>query len=443
MLNFLRESVLLGLKNLRLHKLRSLLTALGIIFGVWAVIVMVAIGEGTKRSALEQIQQLGARNILVRSVPPPETTEASASQQRTLVYGLTRADLARLQTLPGVETVVPLRDTQSNVSIGALRAPGVNSIGTTPDIFDVINLRLAEGRLFDWLEQERGAAVCVVGYQAARQLFPYEYPIGRQVKVGQSGSGTALLTVIGVLEPTGLRAGSEGADLMQRDLDMGLYFPLTLARDTFGDINIRRQAGSMERKQIELTEVWLRAATVGDVETLAKVAENVVALDKPDRRGPRPDVAVKAPIQILRAAERTQRTFNFIMVGIAAFALVVGGIGIMNIMLASVTERTREIGIRRALGAKRRHIVLQFLIETTVISLTGGLIGITVGAGFATALPFIVEFFSAGDQRYPTVIATWSVVGSFVVSGLIGIGFGLYPAVMAAHMNPIEALRHE
>jgi putative ABC transport system permease protein len=443
MLNFLRESFLLGLKNLRLHKLRSLLTALGIIFGVWAVIVMVAIGEGTKRSALEQIQQLGARNILVRSVPPPETTEASGSQQRTLVYGLTRADLERLETLPGVETIVPLRDTQSNVSIGALRAPSVNSIGTTPDIFDVINLQVSEGRLFNQLEYERGAAVCVIGYQAARQLFPFEFPIGKQVKVGQSGSGTAVLTVIGVLEPSGLRAGSEGADLMQRDLDMGLYFPLTLARDTFGDINIRRQAGSMERKEIQLSEVWLKAATVADVENLAKVAENVVTLGKPGRHGPRPDVTVKAPIQILRAAERTQRTFNFIMVGIAAFALVVGGIGIMNIMLASVTERTREIGIRRALGAKRRHIVLQFLIETTVISLSGGLIGITVGAGFATALPFIVEFFSDGDQRYPTVIATWSVVGSFVVSGLIGIGFGLYPAVMAAHMNPIEALRHE
>src|SRR5687768_1908025 len=357
---FLIETFTLGLKNLRLHKLRSLLTALGIIFGVWAVIVMVAIGEGTKRSALEQIQQLGARNILVRSVPPPETSEASASQQRTLIYGLTRADLARLQTLPGIETIVPLRDTQSNVSIGALRAPSVNSIGTTPDIFDVINLQLAEGRLFNQLEYERGATVCVIGYQAARQLFPFEFPIGKQVKVGQSGSGTAVLSVIGVLEPSGLRAGSEGADLMQRDLDMGLYFPLTLARDTFGDINIRRQAGSMERKEIQLSEVWLKAASVADVENLAKVAENVVALGKPGLRGPRPDVTVKAPIQILRAAERTQRTFNFIMVGIADFALVVGGIGIMNIMLASVTERTREIGIRRALGAKRKHITLRF-----------------------------------------------------------------------------------
>ena len=144
---------------------------------------------------------------------------------------------------------------------------------------------------------------------------------------------------------------------------------------------------------------------------------------------------------ILRSAERVQEQFNYIMVGIASFALIVGGIGIMNIMLANVTERTREIGIRRALGAKRRHITLQFLIETTVISLSGGLIGIACGAGGAVLLPVLTKWLSA--QSYPTQITSWSVIGSFVISGMIGIGFGLYPAVMAARMNPIEALRHE
>ena len=440
MFRFLAETFLLGLKNLRLHKLRSLLTALGIIFGVTAVIIMVAIGEGAKREALDQIQKLGASNILVRSEKPPESSQATSRTQRTLDYGLKAADLARLQTLPDLATVVPLRNTEQRVTRGDVRAQA-NAIGTTPDIFRVINLSVDRGAVFDKVQYERGDAVCVLGYRAAQQLFPYEEPIGQTIRVGTPGSGTIVLTIIGVLEPTGLRADSQGAAMMDRDLDMDVYFPLTLARSAFGTINSKRQAGSQERTVIELSEVWLQARGDADVERLAGVAENLVALGAPD--GKRADVVVKAPIQILRAAERTQRTFNFIMVGIACFALVVGGIGIMNIMLATVTERTREIGIRRALGAKRRHITLQFLIETTVISVSGGLIGIAFGSAFATGLPFVVQFFSGTDQRYPTDIAAWSVVGSFVVSGLIGIGFGLYPAIMAARMNPIEALRHE
>jgi putative ABC transport system permease protein len=187
------------------------------------------------------------------------------------------------------------------------------------------------------------------------------------------------------------------------------------------------------------------ARSVGDVERLSGIAENLVAAGGagPVAGGKRTDVEIKAPIQILRNAERLNKMFNFIMVGIASFSLVVGGIGIMNIMLATVTERTREIGVRRALGAKRKHITLQFLIETTVISLSGGLIGIGLGSAVATGLPWLVQVLSDAEAKYPTDIATWSVVGSFVVSGLIGIGFGLYPAVMAARMNPIEALRHE
>jgi putative ABC transport system permease protein len=437
MLIFLLETFLLGLKNLRLHKLRSLLTALGIIFGVAAVIIMVAIGEGTKQAALEQIRQLGANNILVRSERPPESNEATQQAQRILTYGLTRTDLQRLQTIPGVRTVVPVRDTEQKVVRGAVRA-SANAVGTTPELFTVINLQTSRGERFTQIQYDRGDPVCVLGYLVAQQLFPFQDPIGETVTVGSPGmSGVVILTVVGVLEPTGLRAGSEGAAIMRLDPDQGCYFPLTLARMTFGDAIMRRQAGSFERKQIELSEVWLQAQNMADVERLASVVENVVKT----AHGGKDDVQVKAPIQILRNAERLNKMFNFIMVGIASFSLVVGGIGIMNIMLATVTERTKEIGIRRALGAKRRHITLQFLIETTVISLSGGMIGILIGIGFAKLLPWVVHRISA--QHYPTSVAEWSVIGSFVVSGMIGIGFGLYPAVMAARMNPIEALRHE
>src|SRR5688572_12436808 len=247
MLNFLFETFILGLKNLHLHKLRSLLTALGIIFGVAAVIIMVAIGEGTKKAALQQVEQLGARNILVRSVKPPETTEASARTQRVLDYGVKRADLERLKTIPGIKTIVPLRDTEQRVILGDLRV-NANAIATTPEVFEVINLKLARGDFFSHVQYDRAQPVCVLGAIAARQLFPYQDPLGQVVQVGSTGRAVVMLTVIGVLEPTGLRAGADSAGIMLRDIDQDIYFPLKLAQQTFGDAVIRQQAGSMERK---------------------------------------------------------------------------------------------------------------------------------------------------------------------------------------------------
>ena len=433
--SFSLEIFFLGLKNLHLHKLRSLLTALGIIIGVAAFICMVAIGEGSKRAALDQMEQLGAQNILVRSTPPPESNEASGRAQRVLTYGLLRADLDRLKTLPHLIQIVPLRDIEQRVTRGEIRA-AANAIGTTPNIFEVINLALARGRRFTQLDYEQESPVCVIGSGAADKMFRFDDPLGQTIQVGTSGGSRVILTIVGVLEPTGLRPGSEGASMMKRDLDMDIYFPLSLAQSVFSDTISRIQPGSVERKKIELSEIWLKADDKSRVETLASMAENVVA-----GAHIQADYQVKAPIQILRSAERLNRTFNFIMGGIASFALIVGGIGIMNIMLATVTERTREIGIRRALGAKRRDITLQFLMETTLFSLSGGLVGTALGAGFAVLLPYIVWAFS--HEVYRTQIALWSVIGAFCISGIIGIGFGLYPAVKAARMNPIEALRHE
>jgi putative ABC transport system permease protein len=436
MLSFLFETFALGLKNLRLHKLRSLLTALGIIFGVSAVIIMVAIGAGAQDAARRQMTQLGANNIVIRSVRPPVSDEAASRAQRVQDYGLKRGDFARLQSLPHLTLAVPLKDTEQRVIRGTTRF-NANAIGTHPDLFQVINLRPSRGRLLSVMDFNSAAPVVVLGATAGREMFPFSDPIGQTVQIGTSGMSSVLVTVVGVLEPTGLRAGVDSAGITNRDIDRDLYFPLTLARSTFGDQIVKREAGSREQRNVELSEVWLQTTDIARVEPLAAMAENLLGL--PNRR--QQDIDVKAPIEILRSAERLNRLFNFIMVGIASFSLVVGGIGIMNIMLATVTERTKEIGIRRALGAKRRHITLQFLIETTVISLSGGLLGIALGAGSALLLPVIVRL--AGGADYPTAITSWSVIGSFVVSGLIGIGFGLYPAIQAARMNPIEALRHE
>jgi putative ABC transport system permease protein len=386
MLNFFLETFRLGLKNLRLHKLRSTLTAGGIIIGVFAVIVMVSIGEGTKKDALERMAQLGATNIVVRSSQPPESSEASSKTQRILNYGLKQVDLDELETLPGVKRVVPLRNTEQKVIFGGKRAMA-NAIGTTTAWFEVINLHLERGHLFTRLNDANGDAVAVIGASVAKQLFPYQNPIGQTLLIGTSGMSTAEVEIIGVLEPTGLRAGADGAGITQRDIDEDVYMPYTLAKRVFGNTNVKLTAGSREIKQIELSEIWLQADRIEDVERLSKIAENMVGL--PTRN----DVEVKAPIEILRNAERLSRMFNFIMVGIASNCLIVGGIGIMNIMLASVTERTKEIGIRRALGAKRGHITLQFLIETTVISHSGGLIGVALGAAVATAPPAIVLWF--------------------------------------------------
>ncbi len=439
---FLLENFRLGLKNLLLHRLRSLLTALGIIIGVAAVIIMVAIGQGAKEQARKQMEQLGSRNILVRSERPPESTDANQQQSRVMSFGLKRADLDRLQALPAVNTVVPVRDGEQIVQIGSTNFPAVKGIATTPDIFGVINLALERGAPFTQVQYDHMEAVCVLGASAASKLFPFADPIGQRVTLNTSNGVQLVLTVVGVLQPTGLRADSANQGIIQRDIDFDLYYPLTLSRSMFGDLISVRRSGSMERKQIELTEVWIQATEDKHVEPLAGVVDNTLRLGG-DAMGERPDVSIKAPIQILRNAERLQAIFNFIMVTIASFSLVVGGIGIMNIMLASVTERTKEIGIRRALGAKRKHITLQFLIETTAISLGGGLIGIALGMGGAWALPVVVSAMSGGANQYPTSITAWSVIVSFAVSGLVGIGFGMYPALMAARMDPIEALRHE
>jgi putative ABC transport system permease protein len=435
MLNFLLETFRLGLRNLYLHKLRSLLTAMGIIIGVAAVIAMVAVGEGTKQAALAQLRQLGAKNILIRSVPPAESTEATGRTSRVLTYGLHRDDFERLKTLPKLAKIIPMRDTEQKVTHGGLRAGSAHSIGTVPEAFDVINLPLARGHYFNQIHYYEETPVCVIGAAVAKQLFPFEDPLGAEVQIGTSGRSTAICTVIGVLEPTGVRG--EGQKMIGRDLDEDVYFPLSVAQTAFGDAIFTIKAGSNERKIIELSEVWMQVKEVEDVEPIAAVAENTVAAFHSGSV----DYVVKAPIEILRAAEAEERRFNFIMVATASLSLIVGGIGIMNIMLATVTERTREIGIRRALGAKRKHIILQFLIETTVISLAGGLIGIALGMGAARIVPWIAHFFS--NQGYPTIITTWSVVCSLLISAIIGIGFGMYPARKAAMMDPIDALRHE
>jgi putative ABC transport system permease protein len=436
-MNFLWETLKLGLANLMLHKLRSLLTALGIIFGVSAVITMVAIGEGNKRKALADIRQLGANNIIVRSVKPADTpAPAGSSSRMSLSYGITRSDetkLHHLSTYAPIRRIVPLKRAGGNVTHGPHRVPA-ETFGTLPDLLEVTSLRVARGRYLTAADVERLDNVAVLGADVAERLFPLDDPIAGMIRIGDQS-----FTVVGVLQRVGL-AGGAGTALVGRDLNFDVHIPITTATARFGDTIVRRQAGSMEATVVELSELYIE---VDGEQHVLDVADRV-KLIVDQAHGRTGDVTTIVPLELLEQQSRTLAMFNYLMTAIAAISLLVGGIGIMNIMLASVTERTREIGIRRALGATRRHVIAQFLTETTLLSSLGGLIGVALGPLAAFAIFQFMSHSAGGASAIgKPAVTLWSVVLSFVVATGVGIVFGLYPAVRASQQDPIVALRHD
>ncbi len=363
-MSFLLETIWLGLKNLRLHMLRSILTALGIVCGVAAVIMMVAVGEGTKRQTLQDIERLGARNIIIRSQRPPESASMAGGEntQRVAKYGLKHEDYRRLESaLPHAEYLIPLKQAGSEV-LRNERKLASQTFGTVPALAKVANLRIARGRYLTEYDLDRRAKVAVIGHETSRLLFPMEDPIGKTFRIDQQ-----VLTVVGILSPVGL-AGGAGSALVGRDLNKDIHLPLTTASTIFGDMVILRQSGSFQASEVELSEIYLASPSRDDVLIDAALARRVIAVGH-NREA---DVEFIVPYELLESARKTTLVFNAVLTVIAAVGLLVGGIGIMNIMLATVTERTREIGIRRALGATRNNITVQFLIETGVLSMAGG-----------------------------------------------------------------------
>jgi putative ABC transport system permease protein len=266
----------------------------------------------------------------------------------------------------------------------------------------------------------------------ASELFPLDVPIGRNVRVGGD-----YYRVIGIMEPevtvdtkeTPAEEAAPGGP-PARGAAHRMYIPVTAAKNRFGEVLLKRRSGSFEAERVELHELTVKVARQQDV-----VATAAIVTDLLERNHKKKDYEIIVPLELLRQAERTKQIFNIVLGSIAAISLLVGGIGIMNIMLASVTERTREIGIRRALGAKRGDIIVQFLIETVILSGTGGVIGVVLGI----AIPFAITYFA----DMVTIITPWSPMIAFSISGLVGVVFGLYPALRAANMDPVEALRHE
>lgn len=418
---FLRD-VRLGIENLLLHKLRSFLTALGVIFGVGSVVAMLSVGEGASKEALEQIRKVGSNNIIIKSVKPREDESAATNRSRMSIYGLTYRDFDRItQTFNFIETVAPAKEVRGQGRLGE-RSLELRVMGTTPEWFKLVQRPLAAGRPLVQSDIDHKAPVVVLTEYGARRLLATGNTIGQNLAIGQNS-----FRIIGIVKS---ESGAGGGDVQLPDQDIDAYIPLNVARAYYGDTTMRRSAGSQEINRVELHHI---IAQVDDITNVESTAHGIRAML--ERFHTREDYEMSVPLSLLRQAEATKRTMNIVLGAIAGISLLVGGIGIMNIMLASVTERTREIGIRRAIGAKKKQIITQFLIETVVLSTIGGIVGL----GLGILIPVLITLFAG----MPTVITPVSIILPFVISIAIGIVFGIYPAARAAEVDPIIALRHE
>jgi putative ABC transport system permease protein len=413
----------LGIRGLWLHKLRSFLTMLGMIFGVASVIIMLAVGEGASFEAQQQIQALGARNIIARSVKPPMGARERSQDDSVLMYGLTYDDLDRIrETIPTVVAATPQREFRQEIRRLDRRMEG-RVAGVDATFLSMNGLTISEGRFLTSRDDENFQNVCVIGSEIAEQLFPFDSPIGKAIRVGPRH----YYKVVGV---TGRRAASAGigSSLAAHDYNSDVYLPLSTDRIRFGELLVYGQQGSFTFEKLELSQITVEVSHIDQVRSTASVLESLLG-----QFHPKEDFSVTVPLELLDRAKATQRIFNLVLGSTAAISLLVGGIGIMNIMLATVTERTREIGIRRALGANRWAILRQFLVETLVLSLTGSLVGI----GLGLAAPPLVTLASG----IRTIVSLWSVIAALGVALGVGIASGIYPAIHASRLDPIEALR--
>ncbi len=408
-----QEILNMSLNGLSAHRLRSFLTILGIIFGVAAVVAMLSIGAGAKKEALDQIRLLGVNNIILHSQPVSIRTDDRGTVMEAM--GLTIDDARSLMTLnPLVDASVPqkvlenVRVTRKSEEVQAV------IVGTTPDLQNVLNYKPVKGNFFNYLDIHESRCVCVLGNQIKRQLFFYEDAVGQSVKIGN-----LWFTVVGVMESKPRSTGKGGVG--DRDLNLDIYIPLSSSVLRF----------SQDPTQPEVEQIILKVREEDRITEAAHLAKSLIDL----RHGGAEDYRIVVPEELMRQSQRTQQIFNIVMGAIAGISLLVGGIGIMNIMLATVMERTREIGVRRAVGATRKDVLSQFLIESVLLSFSGGLIGILIG--------FIMTKLISSYAHWTTIVEWTSVVLAFSVSAAVGIIFGIYPARKAAMLDPIDSLRYE
>lgn len=430
----------LALSGIKANTLRSMLTALGIVFGVAAVIAMLSIGSGAKRAILDQMRLIGANNIVIKAVISPEEGKDSGAtansgtnkDKRPWSPGLTLKDLEAIsENVPGIEAVSPELELPTTFVYGGKQEKG-RCLGVNNRFFELNRLSLGAGNLFHPEHIESGRPVCIIGRDVQSRFFSGADPIGASFKCGNTW-----FTVIGVLEK---RSASKEAleNLGIKDFNTDVFIPITTAllrfenRAVVTKKDLGRNPG--EQQDENYHQIDRAVIHVADSRQLPASAELIARMLKRRHRDV-VDYEVEVPELLLQQEQKTQDTFNLVLAVIAGISLLVGGIGIMNIMLASVLERIQEIGVRRALGARRSDIVQQFLFEAVMISLFGGIIGVLIGVGAARII--------SASAGIPTIIAPWSVLVSFAVAAAVGLVFGIFPARRAAMQDPIKALRTE
>lgn len=407
------SDLLLAAENLWGQKTRTILTALGIIFGVGAVIGMLAIGAGAREESLRFIEQLGVRNLLVES--RPATSDQELQQRRRSSPGLTERDVRILAS--NVDAVELISARKSMHPARVLPKPALNLpelYGVRPSYASIHNWKLEEGAFFDNKSDGESASVCVLGESAKVALLGYGPALGHYIKVNDTW-----LRVIGVLQTQ----VASGAGAQAQDPNQVIYIPLNTFQYRFWDM------GGTFKDELDGVDIRLKPGQ--DSTTASKVVTAILNSTHHNTA----DFTVTIPAELLAEQQRSQSIFTYVMVAIAAISLLVGGIGIMNIVLATVLERTREIGVRRATGARRADIVRQFLLESVLISIAGGVVGIGFG--------YFLSWLIAAAAEWKTIVTPSSIVIAFGVSVAVGVIFGIYPARKASRVDPIEALRYE